>query len=102
MHSSYGKKHATSGMFYNRCKTIRMVNTGNLLVPGPYTVYDKSRLVPVYTSILHLQVEYEVTIEEVTTVTLRIGHNLPFWSTWISAAIDSCHADTSGDFRAWL
>ena len=65
MHSSYGRN---SGMFHDRCKVSCIVNPGYLRT----AVHDKSRLVPVHTSIL----EHEVTPEDIMMVALRIWYNL--------------------------
>ena len=51
----------TNGMFHDRCKIIHIAHTGNLVA----IVHDKSRLVPVYISILHLDLEDNVTPEDV-------------------------------------
>ena len=104
MNSSNGKKHAHSGMLYNRSKIIGIVNTGNLFA----TINNQSRLVLVNSAILHLDLKDEMAPKQIVVAPLRLGHDLPAtalslsWSTWSSAAIDSFHAATSGDFRAWL
>ena len=56
MDSSNDKKHAHSGMLYDRGKIIRIVNTGNLFA----TINNQSGLVPVISAVLYLDLKDEM------------------------------------------